>query len=86
MNTPRTSEPALGLAAGRPKSPDDLLTVAQLADVLGCSHQALYNLRHSGNGPASFLLTGKVRYRRSSVDSWISDAEAADARRANLKP
>lgn len=61
-------------------SADHLLTIAQLADMLGCSHQALYNLRARGTGPASFLLAGKVRYRRSSVAAWIADAEAADAR------
>lgn len=60
-------------------SADGLLTIAQLADMLGCSHQALYNLRARGTGPASFRLAGKIRYRRSAVETWIADAEAADA-------
>lgn len=57
---------------------DDLLTIKQVSEMLGCSSQALYNLRHRGVGPKSFMLAGRIRYRRGAVRDWISEAEAAD--------
>ena len=59
-------------------SDDDLLTVKQVTEMLGCSAQALYNLRHRGAGPKSFMLAGRIRYRRGAVRNWITEAEAAD--------
>lgn len=57
---------------------DDLLTIKQVSDMLGCSPQALYNLRHRGVGPKSFMLAGRIRYRRGAVREWITAAEATD--------
>lgn len=59
-------------------SDEDLLTVKQVSEMLGCSSQALYNLRHRGAGPKSFMLAGRIRYRRGAVRNWITEAEAAD--------
>jgi predicted DNA-binding transcriptional regulator AlpA len=65
-------------APGPSPEDDDLLTVKQVSEMLGCSSQALYNLRHRGAGPKSFMLAGRIRYRRGAVRDWITKAEAAD--------
>lgn len=64
--------------SGPTPTDDDLLTVKQVSEMLGCSSQALYNLRHRGAGPKSFMLAGRIRYRRGAVRNWIAEAEAAD--------
>jgi predicted DNA-binding transcriptional regulator AlpA len=72
---------AKGIASTAPEpstEDDDLLTVKQVSGMLGCSPQALYNLRHRGAGPKSFMLAGRIRYRRGAVRDWITEAEAAD--------
>jgi predicted DNA-binding transcriptional regulator AlpA len=65
-------------APAPPAEDDDLLTIKQVSEMLGCSVQALYNLRHRGAGPKSFMLAGRIRYRRGAVRNWITEAEAAD--------
>lgn len=59
---------------------NDLLTIKQVSGMLGCSPQALYNLRHRGTGPKCFVLANRIRYRRKAVREWIMTAEASDPR------
>lgn len=50
---------------------DELLSPAELADVLGISVHTLYNWRVRGEGPPGFRVGGRVRYRRSAVEAWL---------------
>ncbi|GAA4746594.1 helix-turn-helix domain-containing protein [Gordonia alkaliphila] len=36
--------------------------------------------RHANQGPASFMLGKKVLYRRSEIERWIAEQEAATTR------
>jgi excisionase family DNA binding protein len=58
---------------------DDLLTAAQLADLLHVHIESIYDWRHRGAGPRGIRLNGgKLLFRRSDVDAWLekqSDAE-----------
>ncbi|GAA4668518.1 helix-turn-helix transcriptional regulator [Gordonia humi] len=37
-------------------------------------------MRHAGTGPASFVINGKVFYRRAEVERWLAEQEAATTR------
>lgn len=54
----------------------DLLTVAEVADLLRTSDRTLRRWREEGVGPA-YLRIGQryIRYRRSSVMAWIEAQE-----------
>ncbi len=62
---------------------NDLLTTAQV-----CEQYPVFNpgtlryWRHADTGPASFALGegGRVVYRRSEVERWIAEQEAATRR------
>lgn len=54
---------------------DELLSPKQVHELYGFSPQTLANWRWCGNGP-SYIKTspgrsGRVRYRRSTVDAWL---------------
>lgn len=61
-----------------PDGLEPLLTTSQLAAHLGVSPQAIYDLRHAGRGPRGLRVGRELRYRRSVVEAWLHDLEAAD--------
>lgn len=61
------------MIAGASPSPDDLLTDAEVGELLGNKGTALKRWRRLGVGPAYVRLTkGRgVRYRREDVAAWL---------------
>lgn len=57
------------------------MTLAELADHLSVSVQALYDLRSQGRGPRGFRVGRQLRFRLAEIEAWIAEMEAADARR-----
>lgn len=57
---------------------EEMLSTKQVAQQYGIYESTLRYYRHRGVGPASFRLGGRrVVYRRSAVEAWIADQEAA---------
>lgn len=54
---------------------DELLTASDVARTLGLSTGTLANWRSIGMGPAFVKVGGRVRYRASSVNTWLVDQE-----------
>lgn len=54
---------------------DELMTANEVADVLGLSTGTLANWRSLGIGPTYLKLGGRVRYRASNVNAWVSSQE-----------
>jgi predicted DNA-binding transcriptional regulator AlpA len=54
---------------------DPLLTPRQLAAYLQRSVKALAQMRYRGTGPAFTHAGGRVRYRQSAVEAWLSEGE-----------
>ena len=52
-----------------------LMTSADVSAELGIPVGTLRYYRASGQGPASFRLGGRVRYRRPDVLAWVADQE-----------
>ena len=49
-----------------------LLTINEVAAVLGVSRQRLYAWRHEGKGPPAIQLEGRLlRYRQTDLDTWL---------------
>ena len=55
-----------------------LMTIAELAWMRGIPVGTLYGWRHRGLGPRGYRVGRHVRYRRSTVEAWLS--EQADYR------
>ena len=55
-----------------------LMTIAELSWMLGIPVDTLYGWRHRGLGPRGYAVGRHVRYRRSTVEVWLS--EQADRR------
>jgi excisionase family DNA binding protein len=54
----------------------DLLTVAEVADLLRTSDRTLRRWREEGIGPAYVRIGARyIRYRRSSVMAWLEAQE-----------
>lgn len=49
----------------------NLLTIEDVAAELDISVSTLRFYRLKGEGPKSFLLGRRVRYRRSDVEAWV---------------
>lgn len=64
------------------RRPDDLLFTEQVADEYNLKPATLRFWRHADQGPASFTLgrRGRVVYRRSEVERWLAEQEAATRR------
>jgi predicted DNA-binding transcriptional regulator AlpA len=62
---------------------DPLLNLSEVAELTRLAPQTLYQLRARGDGPPSFRMAGRVRYRRSAVEQWITEQEAAEQDRLN---
>lgn len=60
---------------------DELMTTKQ-----ACEHFPFLNqntmryMRANSTGPASFVISGKVLYRRSEIERWLTEQEAATTR------
>jgi excisionase family DNA binding protein len=55
-----------------------LMTIADLATMLGVPVDTLYGWRHRGEGLRGYRVGRHVRSRRSSVEAWLE--EQADSR------
>lgn len=64
-------------AEGKDRTGDELLSICEVAAILKVPVTTLRKWRSAGNGPRGFRLGKYVRFRRSSVDRFISDREAA---------
>lgn len=60
--------------------PDELLTTDETAAFLRRPLGTLAQWRHRRFGPPSFRVGGRVVYRRSQVERWLSDQERAAER------
>jgi excisionase family DNA binding protein len=56
---------------------DELLTEAELADLLKVSARTIRDWRVKGSGPPALRLGRGIRYRRRDVDAWL-EAQAED--------
>lgn len=54
-----------------PATAPELLTVREVAALLGCSPRHVYRLSADGRMPAPVSLGALVRWNRNSVQSWI---------------
>jgi predicted DNA-binding transcriptional regulator AlpA len=59
---------------------DELLTTAEVGEILRKPVGTIRQWRHRGYGPQGFRLGGSVVYRRSAVETWVRECEAAEAR------
>jgi excisionase family DNA binding protein len=57
-----------------------LLTINEVADLLGVPVATIYRWRHVGDGPPGYRIGRHVRFRRVDVEAWIESR--ADARTA----
>ncbi|MEM8575730.1 MAG: helix-turn-helix domain-containing protein [Pseudomonadota bacterium] len=58
--------------------PSDLLTCAEVAELVGLSVNTLKVHRREGTGPKHVRLGHRtVRYRRGDVDAWVQEREVA---------
>jgi len=68
-----------------PSADDDILTIAEVAELLKCKKSSIYNLtRHRGqaryDNPIPVLrLPMGLRFRRSSVLAWLKSQETTSA-------
>lgn len=60
----------------------DLLTTAEVAELLHLPEGTLRTWRHQGTGPRSFKLGALVRYERRDVLEWLQRQVDATARGA----
>jgi DNA-binding transcriptional MerR regulator len=57
-------------------SPEEhLMTIQDVSTALGIPPGTLRYYRSSGQGPMSFRLAGRVRYRRAEVMAWVEHQE-----------
>jgi excisionase family DNA binding protein len=55
-------------------APEDLLNVDQLAEYVGVKRAAVYHWVANGNGPVVLHAGRQLRFRRSDVDQWLTEA------------
>lgn len=58
---------------------EDLLTIAEVAEMAKMTSDALRYMRKDGRGPDGFRLGKHVVFRRGKVRQWIAEIEAAQA-------
>ena len=51
-------------------SPDDILTISEIASLLRIAEKTVYGLAQRGDLPA-FKVGGQWRFRRMAIDAWI---------------
>jgi excisionase family DNA binding protein len=54
-------------------SDSEVLTTAQLADLLGIHQRTLLRLRARGDGPPVIKIGRIYRYRRVAVEEWLHE-------------
>lgn len=59
---------------------EEILLTPQVAKLTRNPEATLRYWRHIGRGPASFKLGRRVVYRRSEVERWMAEQEAATIR------
>ena len=59
------------------QSPDDLLTITEVAAITRQPEATLRWLRHRGEGPEGFKIGRRLFYRRSKITLWIAEQERA---------
>ena len=59
-----------------------LLSVDEVAEVLGVPVKTLYQWRHKGVGPLGLRVGRHLRYRAADVSEWIDRRAAPPRRRA----
>ena len=47
------------------------LSFRQIAEELDIALRTLYNRRHRGEGPRAYVIGGRLRVRRSDLDTWL---------------
>jgi excisionase family DNA binding protein len=50
---------------------DRLMTLAELAEMLGIPVNTLYGWRCRGDGPPGYRIGRHIRYRRAAVEAWL---------------
>jgi excisionase family DNA binding protein len=58
---------------------DKLMTLAEVAEMLGVPVATLYQWRYHGTGPRGIRVGRHVRYRAADVDAWLDDHASAKA-------
>ena len=62
---------------------EKLLTLAEVAEMLGVPVATLYQWRYHGTGPVGIRVGRHVRYRTADVDAWLEEhasVKASDGR------
>jgi prophage regulatory protein len=59
-----------------------LLTVKEVAEMLGLSERTVYRLADMGKMPRPVKIGAAVRWRRSELDTWIEDGCPTSPRKA----
>lgn len=57
---------------------DPVLTQDEVCQLIQISLSTLYRMRRAGDGPAWIRVRGAIKYRRSAVEAYLADAEAAN--------
>lgn len=63
-----------------------LLTVHEVAGMLGIPEATLRWWRHADSGPRSIRLGRRIYYRQSDLEDWITSEANATARGGRLAP
>lgn len=58
----------------------EFMTTKEVSEEIGIPEGTLRYWRHNDMGPASFVLIKRVVYRRTEVERWIAEQEAATLR------
>jgi predicted DNA-binding transcriptional regulator AlpA len=58
----------------------EYMTTEDVSTELGIPEGTLRYYRSKGDGPVSFRLGGRVRYRRAEVMAWVAERERATRR------
>ena len=53
-------------------APPELVTVRQVAVMLGCSPRTVYRLADAGRMPPAVHLGVLIRWRRAALEDWLS--------------
>jgi excisionase family DNA binding protein len=60
-------------ATHSPMEPPAMLSVDQVARLLGCSSRHVYRLADSGRLPRPLKLGALVRWPRKAIDEWLAN-------------
>lgn len=68
-----SERPAETADTERTESPQAMLSIDDLAEILGVSRTTVYGLRYRGEGPPSVKVGRSIRYDRREVDTWLEE-------------